>query len=118
MRFFSLLVAVVLLSACQVIRPFGDATTYKSFFASSRPGLDARYHCMRSALSAEGYSVELIFPERDTPNFFDVSRDNKLIARLEMYQLTGENSIDITLSSGLKQTNEAIARAIEPCVSD
>lgn len=118
MKFISLLVAVVLLSACQAIRPFGDATTYKSFTVSSRPGLDARYHCMRSALNAEGYTVEFIFPERDTPNFFDISRGGKLIAQVDMYHSTGANSTDITLISGLKQTNEAIARAIEPCVSD
>lgn len=80
MKFLTLIVAITLLTACQLVRPFGKATTYKPFTVSPHPGLEGRYHCMRSALDAEGYEVEYIFPERDTPNFFDISRGSRLIA--------------------------------------
>lgn len=81
MKFLTLIVAITLLTACQLVRPFGKATTYKPFTVSPHPGLEGRYHCMRSALDAEGYEVEYIFPERDTPNFFDISRGSRLIAQ-------------------------------------
>lgn len=117
MKFLTLIVAVTLLTACQLVRPFGDATTYKPYTVSSHPGLDGRYHCMRSALGAEGYEVEYIFPERDTPNFFDISEGNRLIAQVDMTHTTGANFLDITLISGSKQTNEELGRVIAPCVS-
>ncbi|HBL4974223.1 TPA: hypothetical protein ACGSTA_001600 [Enterobacter cloacae] len=116
MKILSVMVAVVLLTACQLVRPFGEATTYQPFTVSAHPGLDGRYHCMRSALVADGYDVELIFPERDTPNFFDIAKGDRLIAQIDMSHTTGANFIDITLISGAKQTNEKLARVLTPCV--
>ncbi|CZX73492.1 MULTISPECIES: hypothetical protein [Enterobacter cloacae complex] len=117
MKFLTVIVAITLLTACQLVRPFGDATTYKPFTVSAHPGLEGRYHCMRSTLDAEGYEVEYISPERDTPNFFDISREHRLIAQVDMYHTTGANFLDITLISGSKQANEDLARVIAHCVS-
>ncbi|WP_368533327.1 hypothetical protein [Enterobacter hormaechei] len=117
MKLLTVIVAITLLTACQMVRPFGEATTYKPFTVSAHPGLEGRYRCMRSALDAEGYKVEYIFPESDTPNFFDISRGSRLIAQVDMSHITGANYLDITLISGSKKTNDELAHVIARCVS-
>jgi len=116
MRIIGLAVLAGSLAACSYIHPFGDATTYQSYSVSSHPGLVGRYHCLRNALSAEGYDVEVIFPEADTPNFFDITQGQERIAQVDMYHVSGARTMDITLIAGAKATLATLDGIMQPCV--
>ena len=73
---------------------------------------------MRKLLNAAGDQVETIIHERDSPNFFDIEKGVELIAQIDMYQLTGEKGISITLIAGSKQTSADIDRTIASCVNN
>lgn len=116
MKFIGIILAASLLAACGLIHPFGDATVYEPYSVSARPGVVWRYECIREALEARGYDVESIFPEQDSPNFFDISRDGQRIARVDMSGRKGDRTMAITLIAGSKAVNEALGRIIAPCV--
>lgn len=118
MRFVCLIVFATILTACGVLRPFGNSAVYQSYYASAQTGLEGHYICMRNLLNAAGYDVETIIPERDSPNFFDIEKGGELIAQIDMYQLTGEKGISITLIAGSKQTSADIDRTIASCVNN
>ena len=116
MRIFGLVLVATILAACSYIHPFGEATKYQSYSVSSHPGLVGRYDCIRNVLSAEGYGVETIFPERDTPNFFDITKGQERIAQVDMYHVTGARTMDITLIAGAKTTLRRLDDIMQPCV--
>lgn len=116
MKILGLIALAVILTACGYIHPFGDATVYQVYSVSSHPGLVGRYHCMRDVLSAEGYGVEVIFPEADTPNFFDISKAQQRIAQVDMYHVRGAGEISITLSAGAKRDLRTLDSIMQPCV--
>ncbi|HBD82161.1 MAG TPA: hypothetical protein DC039_16310 [Leclercia adecarboxylata] len=117
MRIFGLVLVATILAACSYIHPFGEATKYQSYSVSSHPGLVGRYDCIRNVLSVEGYGVETIFPERDTPNFFDITKGKQRIAQVDMYHVSGARMIDITLIAGAKTTLKSLDGILQPCVS-
>lgn len=116
MKIIGLIALAGILMACSVIHPFGDATVYQVYSVSSHPGLVGRYHCMREALSAEGYGVEVIYPEADTPNFFDISKAQQRIAQVDMYHVRGSEEINITLIAGAKTDLRTLDDIMQPCV--
>ena len=116
MRIISLVVLAGVLAACSYIHPFGDATKYLPYSVSSHPGLVGRYDCMRDLLSAQGYGVEMIFPEADTPNFFDITKRQQRIAQVDMYHVTGARTMSITLIAGARTTLTTLDGIIQPCV--
>lgn len=116
MKIIGVTVLAGLLVACSYIHPFGDATEYQSYSVSSHPGLVGRYHCIRNVLSSEGYGVEVIFPQADTPNFFDITKGQERIAQVDMYHVTGARTMDITLIAGAKTTLRTLDGIMQPCV--
>jgi len=116
MRIIGLVVLASILAACSYIHPFGDATVYQVYSVSPHPQLVGRYHCIRNALAAEGYGVEAIDPEVDTPNIFDITKGQQRIAQVDMYLVSGARDMSITVSAGAKTTLTMLDGIMQPCV--